>query len=188
MLKQLDCSLAVSISFNSWLLACPSSSSSRQKPRAPRLIVNNLFLIFVPHRHCRGCKKRRSLRANSFFKEFPKVGFGRLLLVIYYFTAEDSQRRIALYLGLNPNLVSSICRRLQEVCSRDLQNGPITPFGGPGTVSKCDESKFNHKPKVRLCNYTMHPTYKQKALSQAKYTTQSQYSPLFYTSQPVDRV
>ena len=83
------------------------------------------------------------------------MALGRLLLVIYYFTAEDSQRRIAIYLGLNPNLVSSICRRLQDVCSRDLQNRPITPFGGPGTVSKCDESKFNHKPKVRPCNYTI---------------------------------
>ena len=83
------------------------------------------------------------------------MALGRLLLVIYYFTAGDSQRRIAIYLGLNPNLVSSICRRLQDVCSRDLQNRPITPFGGPGTVSKCDESKFNHKPKVTPCNYTI---------------------------------
>ena len=83
------------------------------------------------------------------------MALGRVFLVIYYFTAEDSQRRIAIYLGLNPNLVSSICRRLQDVCSRDLQNRPITPFGGPGTVSKCDKSKFNHKPKVRPCNYTI---------------------------------
>ena len=30
----------------------------------------------------------------------------------------------------------------------DLQNRPIIPFGGPGAVVKCDESKFNHKPKV----------------------------------------
>ena len=41
---------------------------------------------------------------------------------------------------------------LQEVgrcvCSRDLQERPIIPFGGPGTIEKCDESKFNHKAKV----------------------------------------
>lgn len=73
---------------------------------------------------------------------------GKLLLVIYFFAAEDSQRRISGHLGLNPNSVSKICRRLQDVCSRDIQDRPITPFGGPGTVVKCDESKFNHKAKV----------------------------------------
>ena len=75
---------------------------------------------------------------------------GKLLLAIYFFSAEDSQREISRHLSLNPNLVSSIWRRLQDACSRDLQERPITPFGGPGTVVKCDESKFNHKSKVKL--------------------------------------
>ena len=76
------------------------------------------------------------------------MSLGKLLLTIYFFTVDDSQRRIARHLGLNPNLVSRICRRLQDVCSRDLQDRPILPFGGPGTVVKCDKSKFNNKPKV----------------------------------------
>ena len=76
------------------------------------------------------------------------MALGKLLLTIYFFTADDSQRRIARHLGLNPGLVSRICRRLQDVCSRDLQDRSILPFGGPGIVVKCDESKFNHKPKV----------------------------------------
>ena len=76
------------------------------------------------------------------------MALGKLLLVIYFFTTEDSQRRAALHVGLSNSLVSSIYRRLQDVCSRDLQERPIIPFGGPGTVVKCDESKFNHKPKV----------------------------------------
>ena len=49
---------------------------------------------------------------------------------------------------MTPSLVSKIFRRLQDVCSVDLQNRPFIPFGGPGTVAKCDESKFNHRPKV----------------------------------------
>ena len=75
---------------------------------------------------------------------------GKYLLAIYFFSAEDSQREISRHLSLNPNLVSIIWRRLQDACSRDLQERPITPFGGPGTVVKCDESKFNHKSKVKL--------------------------------------
>lgn len=108
----------------------------------------NLLIFSFRYRRCSGCRKKRSLRSNSFFEEFPKVALGKLLLTIYFFTADDSQRRIARHLGLNPGLVSRICRRLQDVCSRDLQDRPILPFGGPGIVVKCDESKFNHKPKV----------------------------------------
>ena len=71
-----------------------------------------------------------------------------LLKVIYYFSQDDSQRRILQTLNLRGSLVSQICRRLQDVCSMDLQTRPIIPFGGPGAVVKCDKSKFNHKAKV----------------------------------------
>ena len=55
---------------------------------------------------------------------------------------------------MNAGLTSNISRKLQEICSRDLEARPFTPFGGPGMVVKCDESKFNHKPKVKpSCPY-----------------------------------
>ena len=80
----------------------------------------NLLMFSIRYRRCSGCRKRRSLRSNSFFEEFPKVALGKLLLTIYFFTTDHSQRRIARHLGLNPGLVSKICRRLQDVCSMDL--------------------------------------------------------------------
>ena len=40
------------------------------------------------------------------------------------------------------------------MCSVDLENRPFIPFGGPGTVAKCDESKFNHRPKVNIDNFS----------------------------------
>lgn len=112
------------------------------------------YSYYIPHRRCSRCRKKRSLRARSFFEEFPKVALGKLLLVVYFFAREDSQRRISRHLGLNAGLASNICRKLQDVCSRDLETRPFTPFGGPGMVVKCDESKFNHKPKVKpSCPY-----------------------------------
>ena len=85
---------------------------------------------------------------NSFFQEFPKMPLSTLMKVIFYFKLGDPQKRIAQALNLNQSVVSAICRRLQDVCSVDVQNRPFTPFAGPGAVVKCDESKFNHKPKV----------------------------------------
>ena len=79
------------------------------------------FLFSTSHRRCSGCRTKRSLTSNSLFEEFPRVSFGKLLFTIYFFSAEDSQRKISKHLILNPNLVSRILRRLQDVCSRDLQ-------------------------------------------------------------------
>ena len=108
------------------------------------------FTYFPNNRRCSGCRKKRSLRTNSFFEEFPRVPLGTLLLAIYYFASEDSQRQAGRRLTLSPGLVSKIYRRLQDVCSRDLDERLFVPFGGPGIVVKFDESKFNHKANVRL--------------------------------------
>ena len=102
------------------------------------------------YRRCSRCSKKRSLRSNTFFTEFPKVALGKLLLAIYYFLQDDPQHRAARALDFKPPLVSKIFRRLQDVCSVDLENRPFIPFGGPGTAAKCDESKFNHRPKVNM--------------------------------------
>ena len=71
---------------------------------------------------------------NTLFAEFPKVALTTLLMAIYYFMQDDPQHRIARALGINASLTSKICRRLQDVCSVDLQNRPFVPFGGPGKV------------------------------------------------------
>ncbi|XP_078380322.1 male abnormal protein mab-31-like [Oculina patagonica] len=108
---------------------------------------------------CSGCQKRRSLRTNSFFSEFPKVPLTKLLMAIYHYSNDDSQRRTAEVLGLNRSMVSKIFRGLQDVCSLDLQRRPIIPFGGPGSVVKCDESKFNHKAKYHRGRRAAHDSW-----------------------------
>ena len=61
---------------------------------------------------------------------------------------DDAQKSASRKVGLTKNKTSQIYRRLEDVCTVDLEYNPITPFGGPGIVVKCDESKFNHKAKV----------------------------------------
>ncbi|RMX60674.1 hypothetical protein pdam_00021129, partial [Pocillopora damicornis] len=68
---------------------------------------------------CRGCRKRRNVRSNSFFEEFPRVPLGKLLQKVHFFSAEDSQRRISRLLDLNASLISKISRHLQDGCPRD---------------------------------------------------------------------
>ena len=113
------------------------------------MIVFNSSYHSLSYRRCSGCQKKRSLRRDSFFAEFPKVALATLLRVIFYFVQDDSQKRISQTLNLTRKLVSQICRRQQDLCSRDLEERPFIPFGGPGAVVKCDESKFNHKAKVK---------------------------------------
>lgn len=78
------------------------------------------------------------------------MSLSTLILAIFYFTQDDPEQRITRALGINASLVSKIVKRLQDACSLDIMSRPFIPFGGPGTVVKCDESKFNHKAKVKL--------------------------------------
>ena len=51
-------------------------------------------------------------------------------------------------LSLSENLVCRVFRSLEDICSTDIERNPFIPFPGTAVV-KCDESKFNHKAKVR---------------------------------------
>jgi len=99
-------------------------------------------------RRCEDCSKKRSLRTNSVFAEFPKVSLCDLIMLMFFWGEDDLQRKTARKMEVNKNLVSRFFRKLEDVCTDDIINYPFTPFGGPNCIVKCDESKFNHKPKV----------------------------------------
>ena len=135
--------------------------SNRERFHLIDLVVRLIFSFYSQTsfpfpRRCSGCTKKRSLLTNSFFEEFRRVALGTLLLSIYYFIADDSQRITVRRSDVNHGLISNIFRRLQDVCSRDLADRPIIPFGSLGSVVKCDESKFNHKPKVNFFLFFVH--------------------------------
>ena len=78
----------------------------------------------------------------------PKISLGELILLIYFWSMDVSRRKTARMLSMNNNLVCKIFRSLEDVCSLDIDNNPFVPFGGAAVI-KCDESKFNHKAKVK---------------------------------------
>ena len=106
------------------------------------------FSITFSFRRCTTCKQRRSLRTNSFFGEFPKISMGELLLLIYFWSMDVTREKTARMMSVNVNLVCRVFRRLEDACSLDIERNPFIPFGGTAVI-KCDESKFNHKAKVR---------------------------------------
>ncbi|KAK3747958.1 hypothetical protein QZH41_019188 [Actinostola sp. cb2023] len=98
---------------------------------------------------CNKCHKKRSLRCNSIFALFPKISMGDLLLLMYFWSEDNPRKRTARALGLSKNVVTKFFRTLEDVCTNEIERyDPFIPFGGPGCVVQCDESKFNHKRKV----------------------------------------
>lgn len=114
----------------------------------PRISLRSYYLSLV-FRRCNACKKKRSLRTNSFFTKFPKVALGELVMLVYLWSVDQSRKHTAHMMNLNNNLVCRVFRSLEDVCSIDIGRNPIIPFAGRCLV-KIDESKFNHKAKVRF--------------------------------------
>jgi len=68
-------------------------------------------------------------------------------MMIYFWSTDQSRKPTANMMSINNNLVCTVFRSLEDVCSADIATHPFIPFGGTAVV-KCDESKFNHKAKV----------------------------------------
>ena len=106
-----------------------------------------VLLLFC--RKCSKCSKKRSLRSHSIFSQFQKIPLGDAMLAIYFWAEGHSRKQTASSLGLSNNVVSRLYRVLEDVCSNEIEKySPFLPFGGPGCIVQCDESKFNHKQKV----------------------------------------
>lgn len=93
-----------------------SSTLKVLKGFKPFMQSEGLPFASLSYRRCIRCRKKRSLRANSWFEEFPRISLGMLLLCVHYFVFEDTQRKTAWRLNMNQGLVSRIFRRRQDVC------------------------------------------------------------------------
>ena len=96
------------------------------------------------------CHRKKSLRTGSFFREFPRLPLGKLLLCIYFWSVRELRTAVSQMLNLTKNTVGNVYALLRHFCGRDIQDRPIVPFGGRVYVVKCDESQFKHKSKVSI--------------------------------------
>lgn len=68
-------------------------------------------------------------------------------MLMYFWSMDQSRKSTARMMSVNNNLVCTVLRSLEDVCSADIARNPFIPFRGTAVV-KCDKSKFNHKAKV----------------------------------------
>lgn len=125
--------------------------------------VTNWYHMIYPFlfRRCSGCYRRKSLRTGSFFGEFPRVPLGKLVLLIYLWSERELRSAAASMLCLTRNTVGNVYSVLRHYCGRDLQDRPVTPFGGRVHIVKIDESQFQHKPKVVEVSSSNHQQIKK---------------------------
>ena len=119
------------------------------------------FLASIPFfRRCATCRWKRFLRTGSFFREFPRIPLGKLVVLMYLWSHLELHSTVARMLSLTRNTVGNVYAVVRHYCGRDLEDQPVTLFGGRVFVVKSDKSKFRHKSKVLVLfsmNTEIHP-------------------------------
>ena len=94
------------------------------------------------------CRKRRSIRAGSFFED-SKIPLSHWLYVIFLWSIDQSNKKVSLMTGLSLRTVITALQRLRDICSLKILHGNLK-LGGRGKTIEIDESMFGHKRKYRV--------------------------------------
>ena len=86
------------------------------------------------------CRKRRSIRAGSFFED-SKIPLAQWLFIIFLWSIEESNKRVSLLTGLSLRTVVTALQKLRHICSLKILNGNLK-LGGRGKTVEIDESMF----------------------------------------------
>ena len=62
------------------------------------------------------CRKRRSIRAGSFFED-SKIPLSHWLYIIFLWSIDESNKKVSLLTGLSLRTVIMALQRLQDICS-----------------------------------------------------------------------
>ena len=93
----------------------------------------------------RSCRKRRSIRAGSFF-ENSKIPLGQWLYIIFLWSIDISNKQISLLTGISLRTAVTTLEAIRRICSLKILNGNVK-LGGRGKTVEIDESMFGHKRK-----------------------------------------
>ena len=102
----------------------------------------------------------KDLYALEAFLESFRIPLGKLVVLMYLWSYRELRSMVARMLSLTRNTVGNVYAVMRHYCGRDLEDQPVTPFGGRVFVVKSDESQFRHKSKVRVLfsmNTEIHP-------------------------------
>ena len=93
----------------------------------------------------RTCRKRRSIRAGSFFED-SKISLGQWLNIIYLWSIDVSNKQLSLMTGISLRTIATTLAKIRQICSLKILHGNIK-LGGRGKTVEIDESMFGHKRK-----------------------------------------
>ena len=91
------------------------------------------------------CRKRRSIRAGSFFED-SKIPLSQWLYIIFLWSIDESNKKVSLLTGLSLRTAVTALQRLRDICSLKILHGNVR-LGGRGKTVEIDESMFGHKRK-----------------------------------------
>ena len=91
------------------------------------------------------CRKRRSIRAGTFFED-SKIPLSHWLYIIFLWSIDESNKKVLLLTGLSLRTVITALQRLRDICSLKILHGNFK-LGGRGKTIEIDESMFGHKRK-----------------------------------------
>ena len=102
----------------------------------------------------RTCRKRRSIRAGSFFED-SKISLRQWLNIIYLWSIDVSNKQLSLLTGISLRIIATTLAKIRQICSLKILHGDIK-LGGRGKTVEIDESMFGHKRKYnrgRVCEF-----------------------------------
>ena len=72
----------------------------------------------------RTCRKRRSIRAGSFFED-SKISLGQWLNIIYLWSIDVSNKQLSLMTGFSLRTIATTLSKIRQICSLKILDGNI---------------------------------------------------------------
>ena len=93
------------------------------------------------------CRKRRSIRAGSFFED-SKIPLSHWLYIIFLWSIDKSNKKVSLLTGLSLRTVIMALQRLRDICSLKILHGNLKLGGRGKTIETQVQSRAGRSRHV----------------------------------------